>query len=247
MEQYLWVLAMAGMPVAGNFFGGLISEMMRVSGRTYSLALHASAGVVLGVVGVELMPRALQAHPPWMIILAFVLGGCFSVVVGRGVEALENRLGPDGVGSSWMIYFGTAVDLFSDGLMIGTGSILSSSLGFLLALGQVPADIPEGFAVMTSFRKRGVSRTRRMIYSALLAVPIFLGTTVGYWAVRGRSEVLKLSLLAFTAGVLVTIAVEEMVTQAHEATPEREAGDAVEALVLVGGFALFALLSAYLG
>ncbi len=32
-----------------------------------------------------------------------------------------------------------SVDLLTDGIMIGTGSLIASSLGFVLALGQVPA------------------------------------------------------------------------------------------------------------
>ena len=42
-------------------------------------------------------------------------------------------------------------------------------------------------------------------------MPILLGTTVGYWGVRGQPEIIKLALLAFTAGILLTLAVEEMI------------------------------------
>ena len=50
-----------------------------------------------------------------------------------------------------------------------------------------------------------------------------------------------LALLAFTVGVLTTVVVEEIVPEAHEDGKARFA-----ALVFVGGFALFALRSAYL-
>lgn len=58
------------------------------------------------------------------------------------------------------------VDLFSDGIMIGTDSVISFNLGLLLALGQVPADIPEGFATISSFRKHGLSPTKRVLLAA---------------------------------------------------------------------------------
>lgn len=51
-----------------------------------------------------------------------------------------------------MIYFGVAIDLFSDGLMIGTGATIATSLGLPLAIDQIPADVPEGFAVIANFR-----------------------------------------------------------------------------------------------
>jgi zinc transporter, ZIP family len=43
-----------------------------------SLALHLAAGIVLAVVGLELMPEALRADPPWVPILAFLGAGCSS-------------------------------------------------------------------------------------------------------------------------------------------------------------------------
>ena len=48
-------------------------------------------------------------------------------------------------------------------------------------------------------------------------------------------------LLAFTAGILLTVAVEEIVGEAHETVEDSR----WDSLVLVGGFALFALIAAY--
>lgn len=53
------------------------------------------------------------------------------------------------------------------------------------------------------------------------------------------SELLQLSALAFTAGVLLSVAVEEIGPQAHDKEPR------TSALALVGGFAVFALVAAY--
>jgi ZIP family zinc transporter len=63
MDEYLQVLAFAALPAIGNFAGGLLSEAFRVSQKTLSLALHIAAGIVLAVVGIELMPKALEAGP----------------------------------------------------------------------------------------------------------------------------------------------------------------------------------------
>jgi len=97
--------------------------------------------------------------------------------------------------------------------MIGAGSTVEISLGLLLA--QVPADIPEGFATIATFKSKGVAKKLRYILSAAFALPILLGATLGYWAVRDSAEVVKFSLLAFTAGILLTISIEEMITEAH--------------------------------
>ncbi len=243
MREYLIALTIAALPAFANFAGGVLSEAVRVSQRTLSLALHLATGIVFGVVGIELMPRALTAEPAWVVILAFVAGGGFFMLAEKFIGTIRTRMGADPASAGpWVIFFGVAVDLFSDGVMIGAGSTLSLSLGLLLALGQVPADVPEGFATIAVFKNQGVPRRQRLLLAAGLMIPVFVGTTIGYWAVRGQPEIVSMSLLAFTAGILVTVVVEEIVPEAHEV---EEARWAVAALV--GGFALFALLSVYLG
>lgn len=239
MREFLVALALSVIPVLRNIAGGLIAEVVAVSWRTLSLALHGAAGIVLAVVGVELMPRALGADPAWLPVLAFVAGGAFFLAVDRAI-GLVRRLTGGGEAGPWAIFFGVAVDLFSDGVMIGTGSTIGLGLALLLAPGQAPADMPEGFATIATF-EAGMSRRRRLLLTAALALPILAGTTVGYWAVLGRPEVVQLALLAFTAGILTTVVVEEIVPEAHEDGEARFA-----ALVLVGGFGLFTLLSTYL-
>ena len=238
------VLLLALMPAAGNFGGGLLAEFLRVSQRTLSFALHAAAGILFAVVGIELMPEALEGAPPWVMLLAFMLGGIAAVGIDSALDLVQTRAkcraGADVEAGPWGIYFGVSVDLFSDGVIIGTGSVIDPALGLLLALGQVPADIPEGFATIATFKNKGVPRAKRILLSASFALPILTGATLGYWAVRGQPEWVKLGLLAFTAGILLTVAVEEIVTEAHAEEDSRWAS-----LFLIGGFALFALLSAY--
>lgn len=242
MNGYLGVLLLTLMPALGNFAGGVLADRIRVSPRALSLALHVAAGIVMAVVGVELMPQALASGRAWLIVLLFVMGGGFAVLVDRLMKSvrLRSRTGSaeEGAESSpWAIYFGVAVDLFSDGVMIGTGSTIDPGLGLLLALGQVPADVPEGFATVATFKAQGMPRARRLLVAASFALPIVLGATVSYFALRGGPEIYKLGLLAFTAGILLTVAVEEMVTEAHRDDDASYAG-----LFLVGGFALFVLL-----
>lgn len=245
MRDYLIVLLFAAMPALGNFAGGVLAELFRPSQRTLNLALHAAAGIVIAVVAVELMPRAVEVEPAWLIVLSFVLGGAFYVAVDAAVEAVSERFGGEGGAGPYVIFFGVSVDLFSDGVLVGTGSTVAIGLGLLLALGQAPADLPEGYATIANFRSAGTPRRKRLLLSAAFAVPIFLGATIGYWGMRGQSELYQLMLLTFTAGVLTTLVVEELVPEAHEALQKGEGR--LAPLFFVAGFALFALISAYLG
>ena len=115
-----------------------------------------------------------------------------------------------------MIYFATAVDLFVGGLMISTGLSMKQQLGILLAVANLPSNIPEGFATIVSFKQKEVTRWKRILLSASFIVPVTVGATVGYWIIRDQSELVKLSLLAFTAGILLRVAIDEMLVQARK-------------------------------
>ncbi|GAA1439185.1 hypothetical protein GCM10009602_09270 [Nocardiopsis tropica] len=51
-------------------------------------ALHLAGGVVIAVIGPEPMPRALEADPAWVSLIAFVVGGGLFL----GVDALSGFL-----------------------------------------------------------------------------------------------------------------------------------------------------------
>ena len=248
MSEFLQVLALAALPALGNFAGGVLAEIFKISNRTLSLALHAAAGIVLAVVGVEIMPEALTAQPPWVIVIAFFIGGMFFIALDELIGLIrlrfdgEEKAGDEGGGNPWVIYAGVAVDLFSDGIMIGVGSTIAFGLALLLALGQVSADIPEGFAIIATLKRKGIPRSKRILLSLAFAIPVLTGASLGYFIVRSQPEFFKLALLTFTAGILTAVVVEEIVPAAHADGEARFA-----ALMLVGGFSLFTLLSVYLG
>lgn len=123
-----------------------------------------------------------------MPIGAFVVGGAFFVVSDRAVHIVQSRFGGgEAQAGPWLIFFATAIDLLTDGLTIGTGTVVASSLCLLLALAQMVGDAPEGFATIASFRAGGVPRRRRLAINAAFAMPILLGALIGFFALRDAS------------------------------------------------------------
>jgi ZIP family zinc transporter len=244
MTPYLSSLALSAMPAIGSYIGGLLSEFIPPSKGNLSLTLHGAAGIILSVVGVELMPQMLAADPPWLIFLAFVMGGGFFILMRRGINYVQkHRNKSEKQSSAWVIFLAVGVDLFSDGLMVGTSSTIAFSLALMVAVGHILANIPTGMAAISSFKQSKTSALFRQMVSASLIFPPVIGATLGYWVVVGQPEVLKFMLLAFTAGILTTLVVENMVPEASE----HEKENYQETLCFVGGFAFIALLGTYLG
>ena len=237
------VLGLSLLPGLGNLAGGMVAEFGRTSPRLLNWALHAASGIVIAVVAIELMPEALGNLAGWWIAVAFTAGG----LAYAGTEMLLERFsgssnGSGGSSGMWMIYVAVAVDLSSDGLMLGSGSAVGASLAIVLAAGQVLADFPEGYSVVANLRENDVPRKRRILAS--LSFPLYCvgAAVIAYLLLRNAPDSAKYVALSFVAGLLSVAAVEDMLEEAHEA----KADTRMSTLAFVGGFALFTLVSAEL-
>jgi ZIP family zinc transporter len=239
----LMVIGLALLPALGNFGGGVLAEWLRPSEKTINRSLHAATGIILAVVAVEVMPEALRHAPAWLLALAFLAGGGLHLVVEAGIERWqESKQGGAGAGA-WMVYIAVVTDLAGDGLLIGAGSAVSSHIATILALSQVLADIPEGFAVIANFRDKGVGRAQRLMLSASFVVPVVVTAILAYFVLRGQGDVLKMTGLVLVAGLFTLAAVEDMLGEAHESAKDSR----WSAVSLLVGFALFLVVARGLG
>lgn len=244
MDQgILTVLGLALLPAAGNFAGGVASEFMRPSATTLNRALHLAAGIIIAIVAVEVMPEAIGTTASWILALAFVGGGALYILVAALITRWQQGKEESAGAGAWMVYAAVAADLVGDGLLIGAGSAVSGQLGLLLALGQVLADIPEGFAVIANFRDKGVAKGRRLLFSASFAIPVVGAAALAFLVLRGQSQSVQMTALVFVSGLYILAAVEDMLEEAHES----EEDSRWSAFSFLGGFALFLVVSAGLG
>lgn len=242
MQEFLFALTLSALPVVSNFIGAMIAEALPSSKQTLGLALHAAAGVLLAIASTELIPRVVIAKPVWATILALFLGGAFFVWVNQLFNLSKNRLrGIDLNTVSLAIFLSIAIDLFGDGLMIGTSLTIAPHLGVVLASGRVVAHIPEGFVTNTAFKSQNMPRTKRFLLLAAFIIPVWLGATLGYWGLRGQADLPKLIVLAFTTGTLITAIAEEIIPEAHQTQDTNWS-----ILTFIGSFALSILFSSYI-
>jgi ZIP family zinc transporter len=77
-------------------------------------------------------------------------------------------------------------------------------------------NIPEAFATISLFKSLGLDRRYRALLSVAFILPVLAGTVAGYWLINGQPIIVKYLILAFTAGVLTTLVVEEIIPLAHK-------------------------------
>ena len=231
------VVVLALLPGIGNLVGAVVAELVTPSQRMLSAALHGAAGIVIAIVALELIPEARNVLQPALVGVAFAAGCAAYSLIERVVHATGES--SKAQTRMWMIYAAVAVDLTSDGLMIGSGMAVSFGLALVLAGGQVLADLPEGFAVVANLKDKGVARKRRILIALSFLIFPVVAALSAFMALRHTPEPVQMSALAFIAGLLSYAAIEDTIGEAHEATE-----DTVVAPIAFGvGFALFAAVS----
>lgn len=239
MSDLFSVLIFSSLPALGNFMGGLLSEWLKPSRYFVNLALHAAAGIILAVVSVEVMPNALRIVPMWLIAAAFLAGGAAYLLIETMIKKWQTNKEKGAGAQAWMVYVAVLADLIGDGLLIGAGSAVSSQLALVLALGQVTADIPEGFSVLANFKEKGVKRQQRLWLSASFVIPVVGSALAAYFVLRGLPESVKFTAMVFVSGLYALAAVEDMLGQAHESAVDTR----WSSISFLGGYAFFLLVS----
>lgn len=88
------------------------------------------------------------------------------------------------------------------------GSALHSAAGVAIAVVSVEL-MPRILAAVSNFRSEGVGRRMRIIAAFGLALPMFLGATIGFWVLRDFEADIQNGALALVVGILLLTTVED--------------------------------------
>lgn len=157
----------------------------------------------------------------------FILGAAFLLVLDHLLPHLHpGSKEPEGPRSSLkrttMLVFAVTLHNIPEGMAVGLSFALSASTGsgvglaaaVALAIGIGLQNFPEGAAISLPLKQEGLSNWRSFIYGSLSGIvePIFGVLTV--FVVGGISPVMPW-LLAFAAGAMIYVVVEELIPEAQ--------------------------------
>jgi ZIP family zinc transporter len=220
MTDILVVLALAVLPALGNLAGTLLAEMVLPPRWVVGAALHGAAGIAIALITFDLMPLIIDTVPLWNIVAAFALGAAVSVGLAYAIRSIGQR-SESGEFHAWMIYMAIGADLFSDGMMTGAGTAVNINLGLLIALAQLVANIPGGFASTANLRRRKVTRRIRVIASAFMFSAVIASTMLGFLLLRDNTQEVQNTVIAAIVGLLLLATVEDIIPEGDAPRPSR--------------------------
>lgn len=260
VQALLAGLATWGLTAAGAAWALLGRSISR---RLLDAMLGLSAGIMLAASFWSLLAPSIeiaasQGVTPWFPAATGLLAGG---LVLRGADALLPHLhiglpreAAEGPSTTWrratLLVLAITLHNIPEGLAVGVG--FAGAAGGLegggsieaaiaLALGIGIQNIPEGLAVAMPLRREGVSRWRAVWYGQLSAIVEPVAAVVGAAAVVWVASLLPYAL-AFAAGAMIYVVVEEIIPETQQS-----GNDDLAAVAVLVGFAIMMVLDVALG
>jgi ZIP family zinc transporter len=233
-----------------------------VNRRLLDAMLGFAGGVMIAASYWSLLAPAIamsqgKAIPAWVpAVVGFLLGGIFL----RGVDKVLPHLHigfptteAEGVKTGWqrstLLVLAITLHNIPEGLAVGVAfgalaaGMPSASFGaaVALAIGIGIQNFPEGLAVSLPLRREGLSRGKSFWYGQLSGVVEPIAGVIGAAAVIVAQPILPYAL-AFAAGAMIFVVIEEVV-------PEAQRGGNADLATMGGmvGFAVMMLLDVAFG
>lgn len=214
-------------PVIITIIAAAVSVRFNPGPRLMSGVQHFAAGVVLAAVAGEVLPALRdEGHIGWATV-GFLLG----VVLVIGLEFVgahdHAHAESEGGGAAQAakvakaalplgMLVPVAVDLLMDGILVGLGASLGFTQALILTIALTIEVLFLGISLSASLRQAGQSVTRSIMWTAAVALMMLVGAIGGALVLGGASPQVLAAALAFGAAALLYLAVEELMSEAHE-------------------------------
>ncbi|MFC9914217.1 ZIP family metal transporter [Streptomyces sp. NPDC127197] len=193
---------------------------LRVTARRH-LVLGLAGGLMLGVVGLDVLPEALAAADTELYgvpaaLLLFVAGFLLAHLVQRLLAARRADRTPEvGLTAAAALIGHSAMD----GVAIGAAFQVGGGMGVAVALAVIAHDFADGFNTYTLTRLYGNARRRALtMLFAAAAAPVAGAASTLLFAIP---EPLLGAYLGFFGGALLYLAAAEILPEAHHEHPAR--------------------------
>jgi len=227
---------------AATGVGGILGVLFKPRERNITLGLSFSSGIMLGVTFLILVSESLKAGFLTCFI-GFTIGALLFFLLDFLIPHMHIAESRDSLlRLGILIAIGIAIHDLPEGFGIGSGYGISGGLGLTLAVAVMLHNIPEGMAIAFPLHFYGMSRLRTILISFAAGISTLVGALIAFFLLGSASEKFMYSGLAFAAGAMFYITVNELIPEAH-----RYGNTRLASLGLLVGMLVSFLLTLFVG
>lgn len=198
--------------------GVILAMTLKGKGSYVSTGIGFSSGIMIAISFLELFVKALSMSNELFVIFAFALGFLFILTIDvhlPHIHVVEEKTQAGYlIKISYLVAIGILIHDFPEGVAMASSFQVEVKFGLLIALGIAIHNIPEEFALSVPLvlTKKMKLLTELLVLTAL-AEP--LGAIFGI-VLTSLIAQFNPFFLAFAAGVMVFVSVDELVPLAYE-------------------------------
>jgi len=206
-------------------FGGLVIILIKNFKKSYlSFFMGISAGAMIYISFIELLPEAMKALGFLNANIVFFLGILFIGIIDRiaphhyQAYCSKNVVRYDKVLlTGYLVVIGIIIHNFPEGIAVFMSSLGNIRFGILIAFATAIHNIPEGVAVASPILFATKSRRKALYYSFLAGIAEPIGAILAYTILRPFITPIFLSyIFAFVAGIMVYLSFDELLPSCFE-------------------------------
>lgn len=206
--------------VLASLTGGMVPLWIGKLKLKLDLALSFSAGVMLGVAFLHMIPYAIelvQSRVGFFILLGFLFLYIFEKYLMIHVCEAESCEVHE-MGTAAIV--GLSVHYLTDGIALGIGGI-SPTLGLAIFLAILIHKAPSGFSLTSILLNDDYKRCNILLINLFLSCMIPLGAFATFWNLGDSLKSLLGLALAFSAGTFIYISVSDLLPEVHRQSKNR--------------------------
>ena len=212
------ILVLSSLSIVSMLLGVALAIHTSRHKRAISIGMGFSVGIMLLISFVELIPEALGETGIERTFTALAAGMLLLALLHWLIPHMHlvRETGDSNrlaLRTSYLVAIGLILHDVPEGFAMANSYIASASMGLLVALAIAVHNIPEEYAMAVPI---ATVKSRRLLYTAAflsgLAEP--LGAVIGLFAVHYNPE-LNAIFLAFAAGAMIFVSIHELIPMAR--------------------------------
>jgi len=240
LEDVWVILIISFLSGSTTVIGALLAMFLKRKRNYVSIGVGFSSGIMIVISFLELLATALTMMDELFVIFAFALGFMFVFIIDIRLPHMHliEEKGVSGrlIKISYLVAIGILIHDFPEGFAMASSFWVEVRLGLLVALGIAIHNIPEEFALAVPLvLSNKMKLLMKFLVLSALAEPF--GAIFGI-AFTSLIPEFSTFFLAFAAGVMVFISIDELVPLAYE-----HDGMHYFAIGLIAGITSFLVLS----
>ena len=202
--------------VLGTGLGGLLSLFTHLKEKRYiSFVMEFSAGLMLSLVCLDLLPEAFELGGVATVGLGILLGVITIVALQNTSKFMLPAFVNPSIKTGLLLAAGIAIHNFPEGLAIGSSLDVSLHLGVSIALVIGLHNLPEGLALSLPLKAGGYKNRKIVLISIMAGIPMAFGACIGSY-LGGVSDLTISLSLGFAGGAMLYIVCEDIIPESKQ-------------------------------